>query len=73
MELCSLLRVITKIRKRSKLINTTPVSCGGELSVPTFEKGEGIRKKKATGGGLKSDCHIYLPGGYYVPCQKKSM
>ena len=48
-----------------------PLSAGGQLSVPNFEKG-GSEKKESL-GDLKSSYHGYLPGGaYYVSCQKKT-
>ena len=47
-----------------------PVTAGGQLSDPHFEKGA-IRKQINTRGDLKNSCHRYLPGGWLCFLSKR--
>ena len=49
---------------------SAPVTAGGQLSDPHFEKGA-IIKQINTRGNLKNFCHRYLPVADYVSCQKR--
>ena len=50
----------------------SPLSAGGQFSVPNFEKERGGQKKISAWGGLnRFPVMDICLGGYYVFCQKK--